>query len=605
MSPTKVRLRSEIPVEYTWNAESVFPTPQAWDEEIKQLKEDLPQIEKFRGHLGDSPETLVKAMETVSSLYQRAGKVLVYASLAHEVDTADQTAARRMGQVMGLFGQLQATISFIDPELLTVGQEKLNTWMQENPQLKVYEHYVENLFRLQAHVRSQEIEEVMGMLATPFSGTQQTASLMSDADFRFEPAVSSDGAQVPVTQGTYEEILAGSDREARRTAFESYTSTYLSFKNTLANNLATYFQQNVFNSRVRKYDSTLEASLYQNNIPVDVYHNMVETFKKNLPTWHRYWAIRRKALGVDTLHPYDIWAPLTAKREPVTFPQAIEWISAGLAPMGDEYVQVLRQGALKERWIDVYPNQGKSSAQFSSGFKGTSPFIFINYDDTIFSMSTLAHELGHSMHSYLTWQTQPFIYSDYSLFVAEVASNFHQAMVRAYLLDHSSDPEFQISVIEEAMSNFHRYFFIMPTLARFELEAYSRAERGQGLPAEDLNELMADLFAEGYGSEMGFDRSQVGITWATFGHLYANYYVFQYTTGISAANALSRRILSGQPNTVEHYLNFLKAGGSVYPLDALKMAGVDMTTPQPIEETFSVMSGLIDRLETLVNARGK
>ena len=370
-------------------------------------------------------------------------------------------------------------------------------------------------------MRSGEIEELLGMLAVPFSGAQRTASLMTDADFRFPPAKTSGGAELPVAQGTLDEILAGPDRKARQTAWESYSDTYLAFKNTLANNLVTSIQQNVFRARARAYPGTLEASLFENNIPVEVFHNLMETFKKNLPTWHRYWAVRRKALGVETLQPYDIWAPLTARQPEVSFHQAVDWIAQSLAPMGEEYVRTLRKGCLEDRWIDVYPNQGKSSAQFSCGGPGMNPFIVINYDDTIFSVSTLAHELGHSMHSYLTCQNQPVVYTDYSLFVAEVASNFHQAMVRAHLLATNPDPDFQINVIEEAMNNFHRYFFIMPTLARFELEMHQRAERGQGIAADDMNNLMADLFSEGYGGQVAVDRERVGITWATFGHLYA------------------------------------------------------------------------------------
>jgi oligoendopeptidase F len=444
------------------------------------------------------------------------------------------------------------------------------------------------------------VEELLGMLADPFAGTSGTARMLSNADFKFKPAVASDGSEIPLTQGTYTKILSTPDREGRRTAHEHYTDLYLAYRNTLANNLITSIKQNVFMMRARGHASTLELMLFEDNIPVEVFHNLIKTFKANLKTWHRYWAVRRKALDVEALHYYDIWAPLTKDRQPVPYEQAVEWICEGLSPMGEDYVEVVRKGCLQDRWVDIYPNEGKTSGAFSYGVPGTHPFIMMNYADTIFSLSTLAHELGHSMHSYLTWRNQPIVYSDYSLFVAEVASNFHQAMVRAHLLENGTDPEFQISVIEEAMSNFHRYFLIMPTLARFELEMHQVAEGGQGLTAEKMIGRLAELFSEAYGEEMAIDDNRIGILWATFGHLYRDYYVFQYATGISGAHALANRILSGEEGAVDDYLKFLKAGGSVYPLEALKMAGVDLTKSEPVEETFAVLAEMVDRLEALV-----
>jgi oligoendopeptidase F len=416
---------------------------------------------------------------------------------------------------------------------------------------------------------------------------------------KYPKAHTSEGKELEVTQGTLDEILASPDRESRRTAWDGFRDTHLAFQNSLASNLLNSIKANVFNQRARRYPSTLEASLFANNIPPQVFHNLIETTRRNFPVWHKYWRVRREALGQTDLQPYDIWAPLTREKVTVPYETAVEWICDGLAPLGNDYVSTARRGLLEEGWVDVYPNLNKSAAQFSSGSKGTYPFIIMLYDDTIFSMSILAHELGHSMHSYLTWKHQTMLDTQYSLFVAEVASNFNQALVRAHLLKTRDDPQFQISLLEEAFSNFHRYFFIMPILAQFELEVHQRMERGQGLTAEDMNAIMADLFAEGYGSELQFDRDRTGITWATFSHLYQDYYVYQYATGISAAHALSRRILSGAQNAAEDYLRFLSAGNSLYPLEALKLAGVDMSTPQSVEETFDILAQMVDRLEEL------
>jgi len=600
MSESRIRTRPEIPAQYKWNAESVFASDEAWDAEAKSVLAMLPEVQAFQGHLVEGPGKVADAMDAFDALIRRVGKVYVYANMAHEVDTTDPHGTRMYSQVLGLQGQALGAAAFIDPELIAIGEPTLRQWLAQEPRLAAYGHYIDNVFRQQAHVRSAEVEELLGLLSDPFLATATTASQLTDADFTFPNARTSDGRDLPVAQANFDEILAGPDREARRTAWEGYQDTYLAHKNALAANLATAVKQNIFNMRARRFSSTLEMSLFNNNIPTAVFTNLIETFRKNLPTWRRYWQVRRKALGVDTLHPYDVWAPLVSDKPRVEYAQAVDWIGAGLAPLGEDYVRVLRRGCLEDRWVDVYPNQGKFSGAFSSGWPGTHPFIVMSYDNTLFSLSTLAHELGHSMHSYLAWQRHPAVYSQYSLFVAEVASNFHQAMTRAHLLKANPGRDFQISLIEEAMSNFHRYFFIMPTLARFELEIHQRVERGQGLTADDLNSLMADLWAEGYGSEMQLDRQRDGITWATFGHLYSDYYVYQYATGISAAHTLSHRILNGAPNAAQDYVRFLSAGGSVYPLEALKLAGVDMTSPNVVEDTFAVLGSMVDRLETLV-----
>jgi oligoendopeptidase F len=440
---------------------------------------------------------------------------------------------------------------------------------------------------------------VFGLAQDPLSSLYTTMTLMTDSEMKYPNARTTDGKELTVTQGTLDKLISSTDREARRTAWEGFRDTHLAFKNTLANNMVGSVKSNVFTQRVRNYPSTLDGALFVNNVPEKVFHNLIETCRKHLPVWHKYWRVRRQALKQEDLQPYDIWAPLTKNPPKISYEQAVEWICDGLAPLGDEYVSTARRGLLEEGWVDVYPNLNKSAAQFSSGSKGTHPFIVMLYDESIFGLSTLAHELGHSMHSYLTWKHQPNVYANYTLFVAEVASNFNQAMVRAHLLKTNPDPQFQISLLEEAFSNFHRYFFIMPLLAQFELEVQRRVERGQGVTADDMNAIMADLYAEGYGSEMQFDRDRTGITWATFGHLYQDYYVFQYSTGISGAHALSRRILSGTPNAAEDYLRALSAGSSLYPLDTLKLAGVDMSTPKPVEETFEILSQMVDRLEEL------
>lgn len=599
-TPNSLPPRGEIPDKYKWNDTSVFANQDAWQQEFDSVSADLAQLDPYRGHLAEGPQKLADALAQTEALQKRVGIVFVYAAMGHAVDTQDQNAAAMNGRVLGLAGRAGGAFAFIDPEIIAIGHPTLVRWMDQEPRLKIYAQYFDNLFRKQKHVRSGEVEELLGLLADPFSGAYTANNLLTSADMKFASARDESGNEHEVAQGTIYTLLDGTDREARRTAWQNYRDTYLAFKNTSAAQLSTSIKQNVFQMRARNFDSTLEMALYEQNIPVSVYNNLIDTFKKNLPTWHRYWALRKKALGVDSLHTYDIWAPLTPDTRNIPYEEAVEIITAGLAPMGQEYVDLVRRGALQERWVDAMPNRGKTEGAFSSGTPGTSPFILMSYDNNMGALSTLAHELGHSVHSYYIWQNQPMVYTSYGNFIAEVASNFHQAMVRGYLLKEITDRTFRINLLEEAMGNFHRYFFIMPTLARFELIAHQRVEHGDALTADELIELCSDLFAEGYGSELTTDRRRDGITWATFGHLFADYYVFQYATGISGANALSKRILSGAPNAAQDYINFLRAGTSKYPLDALLIGGVDLSRPEPVEAAFQVLASYVDQLEALV-----
>ncbi len=600
--PSKIPLRSKIDKKFRWNAESVFPSDEAWQEEVKQILAEIPSVKRYQGRLAESASTLIEGLESADQLLSRAQKALMYAGFSYAVDTTDQHAAGLRSKAQGMYGQVLSALSFLQPEILSIGRDELDAWMNENKKLAAYRHSFDDLFRGQAHVRSAEVEELLGLASDPLQGPSNSTSMLANADFKFEPVKDSSGKVLDLAQGTIGSLLHNPERKVRRAAYENYMDKFMEHKNTLASNLAHSIKANVFHMYARKHESTLAASLFDLNIPTDVFHNLISTFKKNLPIWHRYFEIRRKVLGLKKLSYYDMWAPITKKKVTVPFERAVDLICESLAPMGREYVETVRRGCLQDRWVDIYPNQGKSEGAFSWGSQGTHPFIKMSFADQVTSMSTLAHELGHSMHSYLTWKNQPFHYSEYSLFVAEVASNFHQAMLRGHLLETVTDKNFQLALIEEAVGgNFFRYFFQMPTLARFELETHQRVERGEPLTADSMIDLMADLFAEGFGPNFDMDRERVGMTWSTFGHLFSDYYVYAYATGISGAHALAGRILRGEPNAVENYLGFLKSGSSDYSLNVLKRAGVDLTAPQPVEETFAVMEGYVDRLEKLLS----
>ena len=593
--------RSQAPVEETWDLESVYESHEDWEKAYGELTNLLPKLSAYQGKIKRGPEKIYEFLEIAQKAGIIAGKVRNYASNYYSVDTTNQRNAARLGQARSLMSQLQAASAFFEPELMEIGLDTVEEWIKSSPKIAFFKHELDKLRHNQKHIRSADVEEILAMTSDPFSGASTIYSSLNNADLSFKPAVSSTGTEIEVGQASIGGLTTNPDREARRTAFENYSDGYLAVKNTMASTLITQIKQDVFNVRARGYESSLHASLEPNKIPVEVYHNLLEVFKKNLPTWHRYWRLRREIMDVDKFHVYDIKAPLTTEKPYVSYKQAVEWISEGLAPIGEEIVNLIQRGALEQRWVDRFRNKGKRQGAFTNATAETYPFIMMSWADDVFSLSTLAHELGHALHSYYSWRTQPFIYGRYTLFEAEVASNFNQAMVRDYLFRTQTDREFQIALLEEAMSNYHRYFFIMPTLARFELETHTMVEEGRPLSADTMIDLMARLFKEGYGDEVEYDHDRIGITWAQFGHMYRNYYVYKYTTGISGAHALAKPILAGDQDAVRRYHEFLRAGGSKYPTENLKQTGVDLSKPEPVESAFQYLAGLVDRLGELFN----
>jgi oligoendopeptidase F len=587
-------------LEQTWNAESVFATPAEWDKELEAVNAAIEGLTRHAGKLSEGPGALRAYLEEMLAVDNRLDRLGVYAHMCHAVDTGDQEAMARLGKVIGTWSRMAAAISFAEPEMLAIGADTLLQWADQDEGLSIYRHFLGDLKRRAPHVRSPEVEEILGQLVDVFSAPRQAHDVLSDAELRFEPAVDSKGNSYEIGQGSIRSLLSSPDRALRRSAWERYADAYLAHRSTMAQCLAGGFKQNVFTARARRYDSALEWALSPANIPTSVFHNLLATFQEHLPLWHRYWEALRRALKVEKLAAYDVHAAPTLSPPTVTWEQAVEWTCKGMEPLGEEYVAVMRRGLKEQRWVDFAPNRGKRMGAFSTGAQGIYPFILMSFNNDVQGVSTLAHELGHSMHSYLTWQNQPPIYAGYSLFAAEVASNFNQALVRHYLMSAVTDRDFQLALIEETMANFHRYFFIMPTLARFELEMHERVERGEALTADLLCGRMAELFREAFGPEVEFDAERIGITWAQFPtHLYSRFYVYQYATGIAGAHALAEGVLEGRPGAVERYLTFLRSGGSGYAMDLLREAGVDLSSPEPVRAAFAVMRGVVERLESL------
>ncbi|MEX2542724.1 MAG: oligoendopeptidase F [Trueperaceae bacterium] len=602
MATMTLPTRKELDPAYTWNIESLYSSEQEYLEDFATAERDTEKLKSYQGRLGESAATLADFMDEYWRLLARLQKLRLYATMPVSVDQGDQEARRRAGHFQGLTVRWSTATSFVDPELLALGDDRLTELVRKEPRLSYLKRYFEKLEANRAHVRSEEVEDVLGRLGDPFGATERAYNSLANGELPFGSVRGEEGEELEVARSTYPRLRMSTDRELRRESFNSYSDGFLAYRNTLTDLYLGRVKQSVFSSRVRGYENTVEEQLAPREVPRAVLDAVVDTFRKNIGVWHRYWAARRKILGVERHEAWDIFAPMSPKPPVVPYGKAVDWIIEGMAPLGEEYVAPMRRGLLEERWTDVYPNRGKRDGAFAARAYESQPFIMMSYHDDLESLSTLAHELGHAVHGVLMNEAQPLAYANYSMMVAETASNFNQALVRSHLLETLTDENDRLGVLDEAFYNFHRYFFIMPTLVRFELEVHAAVERGEGLTADRLNEMMRKLFQEGYGEEMDTDE-RTGITWAQFGHLYVPFYTFQYAAGIAAAAALAEDVHLGKEDAVQHYLDFLRAGSSVPPVDALRAAGVDMTTAEPIERAFGLLEGYVAELEEIAAGR--
>jgi oligoendopeptidase F len=585
--------RAGLAAEGKWNIEALFASQEAWSQALAVAQGFPEQIATFKGRLGAAP-VLYQALQLRGDLMLELYKLDMYASMQQSTDGNNAMYSSMVAQVRSLDAQFGAAAAYIEPEILATPH--LESLLQ-NPELSVYRHHLEVLQAKKPYVQTPDIEALLAAVSDPLAGHSATASAATNADMRFAAA---EGHEV--SHSSAGELLVHPNRAVRKAAWESYADGHLVFRNTLASTLQGSVKAYAFTAKTRGYTSSLEMSLAHNHIPRAVFDNLLTIFKKHLPTWHRFWRLRKKHFG--SLHTYDVPiydspAPLTPSPK-ISFAEGAQMVCRGMEPLGQEYVTAMRKGLFEDCWVDWGQNQGKRAGAYSHGIKGSFPYIFMSWSDDLFSMSTLAHELGHSMHSYYCKRKQPTVYARYSLFIAEVASNFNQALTRARLLKEATTPEQKLAILDEAFSNFHRYLFVMPTLARFELELYERIEHGEALPAPWLIERCAELFEEGYGGELSIDHERMGASWMMFGHLYSPFYVYQYATGIAAANALAKDVLEQGEPAAKRYLDFLSVGDAVYPLEALEIAGIDMHDPQAIERGFGVLASMVDELEDLI-----
>ena len=594
----KIPERSELPVESQWALEDLYANDELWQADMKKMQEGGEKLASFAGKLGESAQELLNYLRLSDEVSELVDRLANYAMRRGDQDTRNSYYQGMVGQFMKEYVALGERVSFETPELMSISDEKMEQFYRDAPELELYRRHLEKIRRRKAHVLSASEEKLLAGLGEMAQTPQNTFSMFSNADIKFEPAEDSRGEKHTITQGTYISCLESADRTLRKNAYENYYAAYQNYRNTCASCLNGQVKQLQFFANARKYPSSLDASLDNTEVPTSVYRNLIETVHQNMDKMYRYVRLRKKLLGVDELHMYDMYTPLVADADThIEFADAKDTVLKALACMGEDYCKILKEG-FDNRWIDVYENAGKRSGAYSAGTP-VHPFVLLNYTGTLDSQFTLAHEMGHALHSYLSSRTQPQVYSDYVIFVAEVASTCNEALLMEYLLGKTTDKKQRAYLINHFLDQFKSTLYRQTMFAEFELRIAELNQQGTTLTADVLCEEYRKLNTLYYGPDVVQD-DQIALEWARIPHFYYNYYVVQYATGYAAAIALSRKILAEGEPAVKRYLGFLSGGCSKTPIDLLKGAGVDMTTAEPVNTALSLFGELLDEMEALM-----
>lgn len=591
----KIKTREEIASQNKWNVEKIFKNIEEWEAGFSELKEKAVKIPEFYGKLSDGKKLLefFKVDEEVSRL---AEKIAVYAHLRSDEDTANSTFIALKNKADAYFAELAAMGSYFVPEILSYPEGTIEKEIKEVPELELYRFELEQILKAKPHTLDEKSEELLASVSDCLQASENAFSLFTNADMKFPAIKDEKGNEVELTESEYHNYIISKNRKVREDAFKALFDTYGKYKNTLASLLTSSVKKFVFNAKTRKYASALESSLKPNDIPVEVYKKAVETINNNLASLHRYVKLKKKLLKLDEIHMYDLYVPvIDVPEEHIEFEDAVKMVKTGLNPLGEEYLNIFSKG-IENRWIDKYPNKGKTSGAYSGGCYDTMPYVLLNYNYDLNDVSTLAHEMGHSIHSYYARENQPYIYADYTLFCAEVASTTNEALLIHHLIENEKDKNKRLYLINSQLEQIRTTVFRQLMFAEFELFTHENIEKGNPLTAEDLCSFWHDLNVKYFGPEMIVD-AEIDMEWARIPHFYWDFYVYQYATGYAAANSFARMILNKEENAVEKYKGFLKSGGSDYPINILKKAGVDMTTPKPLEDTINNFNELMDMLE--------
>lgn len=598
MAEQRLKTRAEVPAEYKWAVEDLYRDDEEWREDYERLKRQIPGISAYRGRLGESAETLLEMQRTWDSLNMLAEKVYVYAGQKLHEDTDNAVYQNFSSMAQALLIQMSEAGSYMEPELMALPEGTIEAFLGENQELQEYRQYFDNMIRQREHVLSQELEELLASAGELAEGPRDIFSMFNNADIQFPEIEGEDGKPVEVTHGRFLVFLQSRNRQVRRDAFHALYSVYGKYRNTLAAVYRANVKQSIFYAKARRYPSDLAAALDGSHIPTDVYDNLIEAVHESLPLMHRYVKLRKKMLGVEELHMYDLYVPMAAEAEKkISFEEAKTMVLEGLKPMGEEYAELLREG-FTQGWIDVYENQGKRSGAYSWGAYGTHPYVLLNYQENLNHVFTLAHEMGHALHSWYSDENQPYIYAGYKIFVAEVASTCNEALLIHHLLETSTDKKEKAYLINYFLEQFRTTLYRQTMFAEFEKITHELQEKGETLTADRLCEIYYGLNREYFGKDICIDR-EIEMEWARIPHFYTPFYVYQYATGFSAAIALSGRILKEGLPAVEDYKKFLRGGSSMYPLDLLRMAGVDMEQKKPVEDALKIFAQYLDEMEGL------
>ena len=590
--------RTEISQEYKWKIEDLYATNEAWEEDFIKLQKGIEELGKFEGTLGEAAENLMALMEKSDELNQLAEQVYVYANQRLHENMGDTLYQGLSGRAQMLLVQMSEAASYIEPEILAIPEEKLEEMMKEEG-LRKYETYFRRLLRRKEHILSKEMEELLAGVDEVAEGPKDTFMMFNNADIKFPVITGEDGEPVEITHGKYVKLLESQNRDVRKAAFEGLYESYGKFKNTLAATYRANVKQAGFFAKARKYESSLKAALAGSHIPVEVYDSLIESVHAHLPELHEYVKVRKEKLGVKELHMYDLYVPMVGEADKkIPYEEAKEIVLNGLAPLGEDYQELLKKG-FNEGWIDVYENEGKRSGAYSWGAYGTHPYVLLNYQDNLNNVFTLAHEMGHALHSYHSDETQDYIYAGYKIFVAEVASTCNEALLIRYLLDHSKDDKEKAYLLNYFLEQFRSTLFRQTMFAEFEKLAHAKSEAGETLTAEVLCDMYYDLNKKYFGNEIVVDK-EIALEWSRIPHFYTPFYVYQYSTGFSAAIAISSKILKGEPGIVEKYKKFLSSGSSLDCIDLLKICDVDMTTKEPVEEALKVFENTLEEFSEII-----